>query len=99
MRKASTARPFALTPPDFDPDLVPLIDAVIPERTVLMALLMDVEGAATGAAGAADVEFCEDGVVGDAHADTRARAHIDTAKLAIFFIPDRRPDHDNSFAA
>jgi hypothetical protein len=62
-----------------DPDLVALIDAVTPARTVEIALWMVAFGGVTGSG----AELWDDGVVGDAQADTSPRAPI---KTTIFFI-------------
>jgi len=64
----------------FPPDLVPLMAAVIPERTLLIAFWIVELGGVTGAG----VAFSGEGVVGDAQAETSARTPINAAMLRVF---------------
>jgi hypothetical protein len=64
------------------PDLVPLIDAVTPDMTVLIAFWTVAFGG-VALAGAAD-EFPDEGPVGDAQAETSASAPITRAMFLTF---------------
>jgi len=64
----------------FPPDRVPLIADVSPERTVVIAFWIVELGGVTEAG----VTFSDEGVMGDAQAETSARAPINAAMLRVF---------------